>query len=236
MDTYRPQFLWIYLADVDHAGHSGNWLAYTWAIQKADSIVGVLWNTIQSDSFYLDNTILFVTNDHGRHDDEHGGFSGHGCGCEGCRHIMFLALGPQLRQNYISSQYRRIPDLAVTASWLLDLDPEFASGEFMSEIYENIDINPVLEYVLPDQFSLAPNYPNPFNATTTIPFSLSSPSLVRLEIFNYRGQFIYSLLAERRAAGEYHLLWDAQSLPSGVYCYRLTNNYGSIARKCLLIR
>ena len=85
---------------MDHAGHSGNWGDYTTAIQKADSIVGLLWDKIQTDPFYQNSTTMFVTNDHGRHDDQHGGFTGHGDGCDGCRHIQFLALGPAIKKNF----------------------------------------------------------------------------------------------------------------------------------------
>ena len=117
---------------MDHEGHSGDWESYTTAIHKADSIVGFLWEKLQADTFYQNSTTLFVTNDHGRHDDQHGEFSGHGCGCEGCRHIMFLALGPNVKNNFISTQYRRTPDLAVTVSEIFDADPTEATGEIMN--------------------------------------------------------------------------------------------------------
>jgi hypothetical protein len=141
MDTYHPHFLWVYLADVDHAGHSGNWNEYTSAILNADQVVGELWNKIQSDTFYANTTTMIVTNDHGRHDPEHGGFSGHGCGCEGCRHIQFLAVGPDIKTNYISYQYRTTPDMAVTASYLLGINPEQATGHVMYEIFNSSSIN-----------------------------------------------------------------------------------------------
>ncbi|RMG39179.1 MAG: hypothetical protein D6732_04430, partial [Methanobacteriota archaeon] len=140
LNTSHPRFIWVYLADVDNAGHSGVWSNYVNAIQKADSIVGVLWNTLQNDPFYQDSTYLFVTNDHGRHDDLHGGFSGHGDGCEGCRHIMFLALGPDIKAGFQSSQYRRIPDMAVSAAFLLGLDPEYATGEPISEMIQTTSL------------------------------------------------------------------------------------------------
>jgi hypothetical protein len=106
METHHPQYLWVYLADVDTYGHSGNWANYTGAIRTADSAVAVIWDAIQTDSLYADNTTLLVTNDHGRHDDAHGGFRGHGDGCDGCRQIMFLALGPRIRPNFVLCRYR----------------------------------------------------------------------------------------------------------------------------------
>ena len=96
----QPEFAVIYFADVDHAGHSGIWEDYVNAIANADQIVGDLWDKIQSDPHYANKTTMIVTNDHGRHDPEHGGFQGHGCSCQGCRHIQLLAIGPDIKSNY----------------------------------------------------------------------------------------------------------------------------------------
>ncbi|MFU8844184.1 MAG: alkaline phosphatase family protein, partial [Bacteroidales bacterium] len=119
MNTGQPDFIWVYLADVDHAGHSGDWNYYTSALRKADSIAGVLWYHAQSLPYYQHKLTMIVTNDHGRHDDQHGGFQNHGCGCEGCRRIQFQAVGPGIRKNFISIQPRVLPDMAVTAAHIL---------------------------------------------------------------------------------------------------------------------
>ena len=221
MDNYHPKFLWVYLADVDGAGHSGIWSNYIGAIQIADSIVGALWNKIQSDPFYQDSTYLFVTNDHGRHDDQHGGFSGHGCGCEGCRHIMFLALGPDIKSNFSSNQYHRIPDLAVTASAILGLNPEYATGEVISEILMPTSIHKDPGNNIPGKFSLHQNYPNPFNPNTTITFELTKPSKVNIKIYNIFGERVADLLSASLHSGSHSVRWDASHMASGVYLYRI---------------
>ncbi len=133
--TYHPRFLWVYLADVDHAGHTGDWQTYTSAIKTADSLVFDLWNYLQSDAFYKDNTYLFVTNDHGRHDDAHGGFQNHGDDCEGCQHIMFLALGPDIRRDYVVTEEYETQDFAVTVAHVLGVNPEFADGRVIDKIF-----------------------------------------------------------------------------------------------------
>ena len=83
-----------------------DWTGYLAALQRADSLVYDLWLTIQSDTALAGRTTLFVTNDHGRHDDAHGGFANHGCGCDGCRRLQMLALGPDFRTGLVSTACR----------------------------------------------------------------------------------------------------------------------------------
>ena len=219
LDNFHPHFLWVYLADVDHEGHSGNWESYTTAIHKADSIVGFLWEKLQADTFYQNSTTLFVTNDHGRHDEQHGGFSGHGCGCEGCRHIMFLALGPNVKNNFVSTQFRRTPDLAVTVSEIFDVDPTEATGEIINEIFEPASIK---DKAIPSVgFYLNQNYPNPFNPATTINFRIPELSFVTLKVYDVLGGKIATIVNEEKLAGNYEVKFDASILPSGVYFYQL---------------
>jgi hypothetical protein len=93
MDDVRPRLVIVNFPSVDVAGHDSNWTGYLRAIREADSLVNLLWNKIQSDPHYKDKTTLFVSSDHGRHDDAHGGFQHHGCSCEGCRHIIGFGIG-----------------------------------------------------------------------------------------------------------------------------------------------
>jgi hypothetical protein len=221
MDTYHPKFLWVYLADVDGAGHSGIWSNYISAILTADAIVGVLWAKIQSDPFYQDSTFLFVTNDHGRHDDQNGGFSGHGDGCPGCRHIMFLALGPNIKSNYTSNQYHRIPDLAVTVSAILGINPEYATGEIINEILMPTSIQNDASSNFPGNFTLHQNFPNPFNPRTVISWRLTVSNFVQVSIYDLAGQRVDILVNQRQPAGYHSIDFIGSGLASGVYLYRL---------------
>ncbi len=137
---YHPQFAWIYLADVDHAGHTGIWQQYVSAIKTADSLVFVLWDFLQNDSIYKNTTYLFVTNDHGRHDDQHGGFQNHGCSCLGCRHIMFLALGPGIKQNYVSEKNYETQDFTPTLAYVLGVTPDKADGSVIGDVFTAYNI------------------------------------------------------------------------------------------------
>ena len=222
IENSHPHFMWVYLDGVDHEGHSGNWSNYTRAIFSSDSIVGVLWAKLQSDPFYKNTTTLIVTNDHGRHDDQSGGFQGHGCSCAGCRHIQFLAVGPTIKQNYISSQYRTIPDMAVTAASLLGINPLKATGSVMAEIFTSTAINDEIS----SSFKLTGCTPNPFSTSTTISYITNNPGEVQLTIYSLSGETVKAVASEIRSAGLQTVEWDGtnsrgQRVGSGLYFYKL---------------
>ncbi|TAK63883.1 MAG: T9SS type A sorting domain-containing protein, partial [Bacteroidetes bacterium] len=74
----------------------------------------------------------------------------------------------------------------------------------------------------PKQFALGECYPNPFNPTTLIRYSLPVKSIVTLNVFNLLGQEITTLLDGQEVdKGEYEISFNAASLPSGVYIYRI---------------
>ena len=80
--------------------------------------------------------------------------------------------------------------------------------------------------VLPAAFSLADNFPNPFNPTTTIQYALPTATDVDLTVYNVVGQVVRTLVAEHQSAGRYTVEWDAtdasgHSLSAGMYFYRL---------------
>jgi hypothetical protein len=88
----------------------------------------------------------------------------------------------------------------------------------------------------PNDFNLSQNYPNPFNPTTTISFSLPSKSYVSLKVFDALGREVSVLVSEEMTAGPYSKQWNANSLPSGVYFYRLQAGSFSETKKLILLR
>jgi len=75
----------------------------------------------------------------------------------------------------------------------------------------------------PIAYRLAQNYPNPFNPTTTISFELPIPSLVTLKVYNMLGQEVATLLDnEELEDGTQEIVFNATSLATGVYFYRMT--------------
>lgn len=89
---------------------------------------------------------------------------------------------------------------------------------------------------VPEHFSLAQNYPNPFNPSTEISFTLSAPSRVELVVMDVLGREVARLVDGGAPAGTTRLSWNASSLPSGMYVYRLTTNEGTLARTAVLLR
>jgi len=74
---------------------------------------------------------------------------------------------------------------------------------------------------IPGSFQLSDNYPNPFNPTTNIEFRMSNVGFVTLKIYDVLGREVATLVNDVREVGVYAIRWDASSLPSGVYFYRL---------------
>jgi photosystem II stability/assembly factor-like uncharacterized protein len=86
------------------------------------------------------------------------------------------------------------------------------------------------------QRGLMQNYPNPFNSATTIPYTITELSHVRLSVFNSLGQEVAVLEDGWRDAGSHTAFFDARALPSGVYFYRLTAGSASDTKRLVLIR
>ncbi|MCY4604358.1 MAG: T9SS type A sorting domain-containing protein [Gemmatimonadetes bacterium] len=95
---------------------------------------------------------------------------------------------------------------------------------------------------LPLANSLNQNYPNPFNPETTIPYALSSDTIVSLTIYNIAGQVVRKLVdGEALAAGQYQAVWDGRSesgasVASGMYFYLLHAGDYVAKRKMVLLR
>lgn len=99
----------------------------------------------------------------------------------------------------------------------------------------------VEEIQSPAAFSLDQNFPNPFNPSTTIRFTLPQAADVTLTVMNLIGERIATLVSRPMEQGAHAILWDASGLPSGVYLYRMEARQGSAqafvqTRKLLLLK
>lgn len=132
----HPVVSYIYLPDTDHAGHSGVWEDYIAEIRQADSLIDQIWNVIQTDTILQNKTTMIVTNDHGRHDDAHGGFQNHGDSCFGCRHVMLFAIGPDIARGvHVDSPRASIRDIARTTGELLGFSTPLSPGRVLIEMF-----------------------------------------------------------------------------------------------------
>jgi hypothetical protein len=100
---------------------------------------------------------------------------------------------------------------------------------------KTIGITPVSNTV-PSVFNLAQNYPNPFNPSTRIRFDVAGASPVRLAVYNALGEEVSVIVNSNLPAGTYELTFDANSLPDGVYFYRLEAGAFSETKKMLLLK
>jgi photosystem II stability/assembly factor-like uncharacterized protein len=86
------------------------------------------------------------------------------------------------------------------------------SFDYSSQIAVNMSM-------IPSKISVSHNYPNPFNPSTTIEYSLKNESRVRILIFNSIGEEIDDLVSDILNAGNHQVVWNADKFPSGIYFY-----------------
>ena len=104
-------------------------------------------------------------------------------------------------------------------------------------VYLTVPALPVVEPpAASDNFALAQNFPNPFNATTVIRFELAGSGPVTLAVYDLLGRQVRLLVDRVLESGSHEALLDAASLPSGVYFYRIETRQGSAYKKMLLLR
>jgi len=116
-----------------------------------------------------------------------------------------------------------------------------SSGEvdiFVAKLFYNTAV----DYELANTMSDILNYPNPFNPTTSINFSIQNDSKINLSIYNIKGQMIKSLLNDQITSGEHSIVWNGDDdynkpVSSGIYFYKLNvNDKTEAMKKCLLLK
>ena len=90
--------------------------------------------------------------------------------------------------------------------------------------------------LLPKRFELYQNYPNPFNPVTKIKYAVPKPTHVRVEIYNVLGQRVRTLVNEEKQPGYYTIDFNAGSLSSGFYIYRLEASGFSSVKKMIVTK
>ena len=96
------------------------------------------------------------------------------------------------------------------------------------------EVNVVIE--VPTDYALEQNFPNPFNPSTSIKFSIPESGMVKLTVYNLLGQEVKTMVDEQRQAGSYTELFNASGFNSGVYFYELRVNEFVITKKMQLLK
>lgn len=133
-----PHLMLVNFLAVDSYGHSNEWEKYLESLQRLDGFVDQIWKKIQSTPKLKDKTSLIITNDHGRHLDGHkNGFVNHGDGCEGCRHIAFLGLGPDFKKGVKIEHYGEQIDISATIADMLHFKMPTTKGKVLTQIFNH---------------------------------------------------------------------------------------------------
>lgn len=102
-------------------------------------------------------------------------------------------------------------------------------------LFTTTDIKPE-ENLLPDMIKLNNNYPNPFNPSTIISFSIPQSTFITLKVYDVLGNEIATLVNEEKTAGFYQVSFNASSLSSGVYFYTIRADNFTSTKKMLLMK
>jgi hypothetical protein len=94
---------------------------------------------------------------------------------------------------------------------------------------------------IPSEFTLSDNYPNPFNPSTTIEYSIPKAGFVKIQIYNSIGQLINTIENDFRNPCKYRIQWNGknslgESMPSGVYFYRMSSNGLTLIKKMVMLK
>jgi predicted outer membrane repeat protein len=131
-----------------------------------------------------------------------------------------------------------------TGSYTISL--EISDGfDLVTEIkfnYVVVDPSDVESEVIPLRTELLGNYPNPFNPETTLKYNLHEPADLQIQIFNYKGQLVRTIVDQYSEAGHYSTIWNGRDesgkfLPSGIYFYKMkVNGKTEAVKKCLMLK
>ncbi|MFC2085265.1 aryl-sulfate sulfotransferase [Bacteroidota bacterium] len=152
--------------------------------------------------------------------------------------ILSLDTIPGSHQAY---RWNLPPDLQAGENYRIQITSESDSNIFgiSEDVFSIIDtVTSIVEYKdkVPDEYNLVQNFPNPFNPTTNIKFSIPNTSYVKLIIFDLLGNEIETLIDGIKAAGSYNVTVDASNFASGVYFYRIISDNFIETKKMLMLK
>ena len=114
--------------------------------------------------------------------------------------------------------------------------------DFLSSIYPNISLELVnSDNFVPKKLLLNQNYPNPFNSTTKLKFEIKYGKQIKLDVYDYKGFHIKSIMNKYLHAGNYTVIWDGtdtygRNVSSGLYMYSINNGFATESKKMIMIK
>jgi thiol-disulfide isomerase/thioredoxin len=115
-----------------------------------------------------------------------------------------------------------------------DFSVELAN-QWIGEMLNNLDVKET-QVNLPDIFYLHENYPNPFNASTTIEYDLKENGDIKLSVFDLSGREVDVIRENYQIIGTHTVAWETSDVPSGVYFFRLSSGKFVQTRKAVLLK
>jgi hypothetical protein len=127
-------------------------------------------------------------------------------------------------------EYFYIDNTIESGSYLYRLKQIDFGGQYEYSDEIEVEVNGPLT------FTLEQNYPNPFNPSTNIKYSVPETGKVRLAVYNLIGEEVAVLVDGFSETGFYEVTFDASSLPSGAYFYKLQSGNSVVAKKMLFMK
>ena len=123
-------------------------------------------------------------------------------------------------------------------AWLICLESDMDRGAPSKWVSAGVLLPGEMSTIsgFPETCALHTPHPNPFNASTVLSFELRAASCVKLAVYDVMGREVARLLDDRQSAGMHQVIFDAASLPSGIYFARLQSNGLTQTQKLLLLK
>lgn len=113
--------------------------------------------------------------------------------------------------------------------------PQVPTTNVVTVAVYNIEKNSA-EVIMNNEYDLSNNYPNPFNPTTIISYSLQNEGLVIIKVYDVLGNEVAVLVNEVKPEGNYEIEFNAGNLPSGIYFCKMQTGKFSVVNKMILMR
>lgn len=126
--------------------------------------------------------------------------------------------------------------LMMTADKVDAPDNDYGYGVIDVMAAIDYEVSSIDENNVPDEFSILNVYPNPFNPTTTIRFTVKSNHARSLHVYDITGKLVETIVNDNFLPGEYTYKWNALGFPSGIYFVQLKTPSGSISRKITYLK